>query len=72
MKAIRDIELSYILPPIPDRGCDWQATRKGYDMGEPIGRGPTPVAALADLLEQEIDREELRASREAASTRAKA
>jgi hypothetical protein len=27
-------------------------------MLDPIGRGPTPIAALADLLEQEMDREE--------------
>jgi hypothetical protein len=57
MKVIRDIELSFIYPPIPDRSCDWQATRKGYDEGEPIGRGRTPAIALADLLEQEMDRE---------------
>lgn len=50
---IRDIELSFIQPPIPERSCDWQATRKGYDEGDPIGRGRTPVVALADLLEQE-------------------
>lgn len=56
-KAIRDIELSFIHPPIPDRNYDWQATRTGYDVGEPIGRGRTPEKALADLLEQEAEAE---------------
>lgn len=57
MKVIRDIELAYIYPPIPERNCDWQATRKGWEPGEPAGRGRTPVVALADLLEQEMDLE---------------
>lgn len=56
-KVIRDIELSFIYPPIPDRSCDWQATRKGWEPGELSGHGRTPVIALADLLEQEIDAE---------------
>jgi hypothetical protein len=53
MKVIRDIQLSFIHPPIPDRNYDWQASRTGYDQGDPLGHGRTPVAALADLLEQE-------------------
>lgn len=57
MKVIRDIELSFIQPPIPDRNCDWQATRKGYDQGDSIGYGRTPVIALANLLEQEDEHE---------------
>lgn len=55
--AIRDIELSYVYPPIPERSFDWRATRKGWEPGEPYGMGGTPVIALADLLEQELDRE---------------
>jgi hypothetical protein len=57
-RVIRDIELSFVYPPIPDRNFDWQATRKGYDEGELIGRGRTPAIALAHLLEQEMDAEE--------------
>ena len=53
--VIRDIELSFIHPPIPDRNCDWQASRKGWDLGDPLGHGRTPVIALADLLEKEMD-----------------
>lgn len=58
MKVIRDINLSFEYPPIPDRRWDWSATRSGYEPGELIGRGPTPEKALADLLEQEAEREE--------------
>ncbi len=50
---VSDIQISFIHPPIPDRNMDWQATRSGYDEGDPIGRGRTPVVALADLLEKE-------------------
>lgn len=57
--VVRDIDLTFIYPPIPDRNFDWQATRSGYDEGDPIVHGRTPVIALADLLEQEIDREEV-------------
>lgn len=52
-----DITLCHEYPPIPDRSMDWSATRKDYDQGDPIGRGATPVIALADLLEQEMERE---------------
>jgi len=55
IKVIRDIELSFIHPPIPDRNCDWQASRKDYEPGDPLGHGRTPVVALTDLLEQEED-----------------
>jgi hypothetical protein len=58
VKVIRDIELSFIHPPIPDRNCDWQASRKGWDLGDPLGHGRTPIVALADLLEKEMDVEE--------------
>ena len=52
-EVIRDIEVSFIQPPIPDRNYDWQATRKGYDHGDPLGFGKTPMGALKDLLEKE-------------------
>ena len=57
-KIIRDINLTFVYPPIPDRNFDWQATRSGYDEGEPIGRGRTPVVALADLLDREMELED--------------
>ena len=57
-KVVYDIHLRFIYPPIPLRDFDWEATRSGYDQGDAIGRGRTPVAALADLLEQEAEAEE--------------
>lgn len=57
MKVIYDIHIRFEHPPIPDRNFDYSATRSNYEPGEPIGRGRTPVAALADLLEQEMERE---------------
>lgn len=57
--AVRDIDLRFIYPPIPERGFDWQATRSGYEPGELMGHGRTPIAALAHLLEQEMDAEDL-------------
>lgn len=51
----------HVYPPIPDRSCDWSAVLEGYDGGDvapgvpsrdPIGRGPTELAAIADLLDQ--------------------
>jgi hypothetical protein len=56
-KAVRDIELSFVYPPIPDRNFDWQATRKGWEPGELVGQGRTPIVALADLLEREMEDE---------------
>ena len=53
VKVVRDIELRFLYPSIPDRNCDWQATRSGYDVGEPIGYGKTPMGALKHLLELE-------------------
>ncbi len=57
MKArlVSDIRLEFVYPPIPVRSQDWRATRDGYDPGDPVGTGPTPEAALRDLLEQEND-----------------
>ena len=55
-------------PPIPHRGADWSAVFDGYDGGmidhdtpsrDLIGRGPTELAAIADLLDQERDREDV-------------
>ena len=54
-KVIYDIRISFENPPIPDRDCDYSATRSNYEPGDPIGRGMTPVIALADLLTQEMD-----------------
>lgn len=54
----RPIVTSHEFPPIPDRRWDWSAVRDGYEPGEPIGRGATEAAAIADLLEQEQEREE--------------
>jgi hypothetical protein len=44
------IETEYVHPPIPDRSMDWSATLSGYEPDDPIGRGPTETAAVADLL----------------------
>lgn len=59
------IHTEFVYPPIPERGMDWSATFEGYDGGdiEPgvpsrdlIGRGPTELAAIGDLLQQERER----------------
>lgn len=57
------IHTSFDYPPIPDRGMDWTATFEDYD-GAPdakdrnlIGRGPTELSAIADLLDKERDLE---------------
>lgn len=45
------IIITYEFPPIPDRKFDWRA---GYDGQEEVGKdgfGTTPMAALADLIE---------------------
>lgn len=47
------IQTEFIHPPIPARCYDWQATREGYEPGDPIGYGATSHEAVADLLEQE-------------------
>lgn len=57
-KIIENIQISFVYPPIPDRNFDWQATRKGYDEGDPVGQGRTPLVALADLLEREMERDD--------------
>ena len=58
MKRGKKIETEFVYPPIPSRDNDWSAVLAGYDAGDPIGRGPTEVAAIADLLYQLEDREE--------------
>ena len=47
------IVTEYVCPPIPVRDMDWQATRKDYDEGDPIGRGATKQDAINNLLEME-------------------
>ena len=37
---------------------DWSAILGEYDEGDPIGRGPTEVSAIADLLLQIEERDE--------------
>lgn len=49
----RQIEVLEIRPPIPCRDFDWQATRAGYEPGEPIGWGSTRHAAVQDLIREE-------------------
>lgn len=67
MKTGHKIITSFDYPPIPDRSFDWSAVLSDYDGGDidydtpsrdPIGRGPTETAAVADLLDQLRDLEE--------------
>ena len=51
-KTGKTIVTHFDYPPIPNRNADWSAVLAGYDAGDPIGRGPTETAAVADLLEQ--------------------
>lgn len=51
-------------PPIPVRCFDWSAVTENYDGApdagwQPIGRGATEAEAVADLLEQIADREDI-------------
>ena len=46
------IVTSFDYPPIPIRSIDWSAVLDGYEPGDPVGRGETPEAAVADLLDQ--------------------
>jgi hypothetical protein len=57
IKIVYDINLRFVQPPIPIRDFDWQATREGWEPGGLVGQGRTPVVALADLLEQEMEAE---------------
>lgn len=60
MSAGRKIITSFDYPPIPCRDFDWSAVEDGYDGSEdsrdPVGHGPTELAAVRDLLEQLEDR----------------
>ena len=49
------IVTAFVHPPIPMRQFDWEATRRSYEPGGLIGRGPTEQAAIDDLLAQESD-----------------
>ena len=44
-------------PPIPTNAFDWAAIVKGGEPGDPIGYGPTELAAINDLLDQLIGRD---------------
>jgi len=57
VKIVYDIHLRFVQPPIPMRDFDWSAIREGWEPGGLIGQGRTPVVALADLLEQELEAE---------------
>lgn len=47
------IAVFYDPPPIPCRNSDYTAYDvDNYEPGMPLGRGPTPEAALAELKEQ--------------------
>jgi len=52
------INTSHDYPPIPDRRYDWSATFDGYEPGDLIGYGATEVEAIADLKEQQSERDE--------------
>jgi hypothetical protein len=54
------IRTSHWLKPIPIREYDWEAIDADtYDgEGSPIGHGETEQAAIADLLDQLIDRQQ--------------
>lgn len=50
-----DILTSHDRPHVPTTQFDWSAIRKGYEPGDKIGRGETEAAAIANLLDQELD-----------------
>lgn len=47
----RLIVTTFEYPPIPIRTCDYRATFEDYDLGDRQGWGPTPAAAIDDLLD---------------------
>ena len=56
--ALPRIITSYVFPPIPYRGCDWQACRDGAEPGDRVGHGKTEAESIRELMEQEeMDRE---------------
>ena len=53
------IRTSHWLKPIPLRDFDWEAVDEDtYDEGEPVGLGRTEKEAIADLIDQLLDREQ--------------
>jgi hypothetical protein len=58
----RQIVTQHVYPPIPLRGWDWSAVTVDYEPGQPEGWGPTEEAAIADLVEQQEERDERRLS----------
>lgn len=54
MKKGKHIVTSFDYPPTPTRDADWSAVLGDYDpeSDQPVGRGPTEIAAMADLLLQ--------------------
>ena len=55
MKQKSKICTTFINPPIPIRGYDWEAVRADYDEGDPIGYGASEQEAVDDLIEAEKD-----------------
>lgn len=58
--ACRDrgkIVIEYVYPPIPTNAFDFAATRDGYEPGDPLGYGPTPAAAIAELKAAEAEQD---------------
>lgn len=70
-----NIQTSHDRPPIPTRDCDWSAIDQdsydGADDAHPscqiIGRGPTEIAAINNLVEQLVEQAETAQARKAAS-----
>ena len=52
------IEVEYIAPPIPLRDFDYRANFAGYEPGDCLGYGPTPDAAVRDLIDAHAMRAE--------------
>lgn len=51
----RNVETTYVHPPIPDRNMDWEAVFDDYEPGDLIGRGPTESDAIYNLVELFLD-----------------
>jgi hypothetical protein len=47
----RTVVTDFVYPPIPSRTSDYRATFADYDLGDRQGWGPTPQAAIDELLE---------------------
>lgn len=46
------VVVTYDPPPVPSDAFNWSATFDDYEPGDPQGFGPTPEAAIAELLDQ--------------------